>query len=908
MTTLAEFMIIAGADKCPSMLEKSLYDLWKSRMELYIENQEKGRMILNSLQNGPLVWPIIVEEDGGQAKVVKCYNCQGEDHMARQCTQPNRPRNAAWYNEKSMLAEAQKAGQILDEEQLVFLADPGIPDGKATHTTIPNTAAFQTEDLDAYDSDCDDVSNARRNVISSQHVASSLINDEETLILEECKLFSRGNSSTQQWEHFFTSSGKITLAVGTILHYQWQNNFSSGNLAVGMIFTNSGKILHWQWEYLGHLIPNNPPLNLMLHLQSTVNMSLTDINASLTEHNFLQQCKLFSRGNSSTQQWEHFFTSSGKMTLALGTILHYQWQNNFSSRNSAVGMIFTNRPGLQFMTLATSSSGLIPNHIPQQPCTLPKRDDWDRLFQPMFDEYFNAPTIVVSSVPIADAPRAVDIADSPVSTSINQDAPSTSIPSTKEQEHSPIISQGFEESLKTPHFHDDPFHKSLHEDMTSQGSSSNVRPSHTSFKLIGRWTKDHLIENVIRDPSRYVSTRKQLKTDVMWCYFVSFLTSVEPKNFKQAMTEPSWIDAMQEEIHEFERLQNKAGLVTQGFRQEEGIDFKESFALVTRIEAIRIFIENAANKNMTILQMYVKIAFLNGKLKEEAYGSDEYAYSVLVMVPWDRMVLSRPTGYSISQDLEDESTKEEPLEEPKEKGYLEESQEEADSDLLSDARSRRLLAKSGDSCEAKSNPNKFVIVFIDDILIYLKYKEEHEVHLNNNDGMHVDPSKIEAVKNWKVAKPLTSLTQKNQKYEWGKEQEEAFQTLKDNLCNALILSLPEGSEDFVVYSNASNQGLGCVLVQRGKSVIYTDHKSLQHIFDPKELNMRKRKWIKLFSDYECEICYHPGKANVVADSLSRKERLKHRLVRAMAMTIQSKVKRMILAAQSEAFKEENVPE
>ncbi|GJV25049.1 retrovirus-related pol polyprotein from transposon TNT 1-94 [Tanacetum coccineum] len=96
----------------------------------------------------------------GQARVVKCYNCQGEGHMARQCTQPKRPRNAAWYKEKAMLAEAQEAGQILDEEQLAFLADPGIPAGQA-QTIIPHNAAFQTEDLDTYDSDCDDLSTAQ---------------------------------------------------------------------------------------------------------------------------------------------------------------------------------------------------------------------------------------------------------------------------------------------------------------------------------------------------------------------------------------------------------------------------------------------------------------------------------------------------------------------------------------------------------------------------------------------------------------------------------------------------------------------------------------------------------------------------------------------------------------------------
>ncbi|GJY46835.1 retrovirus-related pol polyprotein from transposon TNT 1-94 [Tanacetum coccineum] len=213
------------------------------------------------------------------------------------------------------------------------------------------------------------------------------------------------------------------------------------------------------------------------------------------------------------------------------------------------------RPGLQCMTPATSSSGLVSNPILQQPCNLPPRDDWGRLFLPMFDEYFNPPTIAVSPVPVANAPRAVDLADSPVSTSIDQDASSISIPSTQDQEHSLIISQGFEESPKTPHFHDDPLHESLHEESTSQGPSSNVRPINTPFESLGRWTKDHPIENLIGDPSRSVSTRKQLQTDVMWCYFDAFLTSIELKNFKQAMIEPSWIDAMQEEIHEFERLQ-----------------------------------------------------------------------------------------------------------------------------------------------------------------------------------------------------------------------------------------------------------------------------------------------------------------------------------------------------------------
>ncbi|GJU45633.1 retrovirus-related pol polyprotein from transposon TNT 1-94 [Tanacetum coccineum] len=229
---------------------------------------------------------------------------------------------------------------------------------------------------------------------------------------------------------------------------------------------------------------------------------------------------------------------------------------------------FSSGPGLHSMTPSTSSSGL-----------------------PIFNEYFNPPSIAVSPVQEATAQRAVVLADSPMPTSIDQDAPSTKLP-------------------KTLIFCDDPLHESLHEDSTSQGSSLNVRQNHTLFEHLGRWTKDNPIANIIGDPSCFVSMRKQLETDVIWCYFDVFLTSVEPKNFKQAMIEPLWIDAMQEEIYEVERLEAR-----------RGIDFEESFALVARIEAIRIFIANAAHKNMTIYQMDVKTAFLNGELKEEVYVS-----------------------------------------------------------------------------------------------------------------------------------------------------------------------------------------------------------------------------------------------------------------------------------------------
>ncbi|GKC11815.1 reverse transcriptase domain-containing protein [Tanacetum coccineum] len=301
--------------------------------------------------------------------------------------------------------------------------------------------------------------------------------------------------------------------------------------------------------------------------------------------------------------------------------------------------------------------------------------------------------------------------------------------------------------------------------------------------------------------------------------------------------------------------------------------------------------------------------------------------------------------------------------------------------------------------------DKFVIVFIDDILIYLKTKEEHDAyltlilellkkeelyakflkcdfwlskvqflrHVTDSEGIHVDPAKIESIKDWespntpteicqflgladyyrrfiegfsKITMPMTKLTQKSVKFNWGEKEENAFQKLKQKLCSASILALPEESENFIVYCDASHKGLCAVLMQKEKiiayashqlkiheknytthdlelgavvfalkmwrhylydtkCVVFTDHNSLQHIPNQKDLNMRQRRWLELLSDYDCELCYHSGKANVVADALSRKSRPKPLRVQALVMTISLNLPMQILNAQVEARKEEN---
>ncbi|GJT13777.1 putative reverse transcriptase domain-containing protein [Tanacetum coccineum] len=169
--------------------------------------------------------------------------------------------------------------------------------------------------------------------------------------------------------------------------------------------------------------------------------------------------------------------------------------------------------------------------------------------------------------------------------------------------------------------------------------------------------------------------------------------------------------------------------------------------------------------------------------------------------------------------------------------------------------------------------DKFMIVFIDDISIYFKTREEHEVHLRLVlELLKKEKLKIKAVKNWEATR---TLSEKSKTFDWGEEQETTFQTLKDKLCNAPLLDLLSRLEDFVVYCDSSGLGLGCVLMQSGKVIAYA---SWQLKIHEKNYTTHDLK-LELFNDYDCEIRYHPGKANVVADALSRKERVKHKRVR-----------------------------
>ncbi|GJU71616.1 retrovirus-related pol polyprotein from transposon TNT 1-94 [Tanacetum coccineum] len=293
-------------------------------------------------------------------------------------------------------------------------------------------------------------------------------------------------------------------------------------------------------------------------------------------------------------------------------------------------------PEVGFYSLTRAKTPFLQHLVP------PSRTDWD-IVSTRFDEFLNPSPSVDHPAPEVVAPEVIapvlaDSTGSPSSTTVDQDAPSPSNSQTTPETEPPVIPNDVEEDnhdIEVAHMGNDPYFGVLIPEIPSDQSSSSgsihtiVHPDHQISKHNSKWTKDHPLENIIGELARPVSTRLQLHEQALFCYYDAFLTAVEPKTYKDALTQACWIEAMQEELNEFERLKvwelvprpDKVMVITLNYRQEEGIDFKESFALVARLEAIRIFLAFAAHMNMFVYQMDVKTTFLNDNLREEVYVS-----------------------------------------------------------------------------------------------------------------------------------------------------------------------------------------------------------------------------------------------------------------------------------------------
>nr|GEX82457.1 retrovirus-related Pol polyprotein from transposon TNT 1-94 [Tanacetum cinerariifolium] len=906
MTTLADKAILSGADNHPPMLEKDMYDSWKRIMELYMLNRQHGRMILEFVENGPLLWPTVKENgvtrpkkyseylqrkqfkltviqytsgpsgnNSGKQRVIVCYNCKGEGHMSKQSTKPKRKRDDAWFKDKVILVQAQANGQVLHEEELEFLADAGIAEAQSIQYVVTNNAAYQADDLDAYDSDCDEINstkialmvnfshygsdnlvevhnpdNVTNNVIDQDVQAiliseqSNIMNQSETEITKHLKekesleqmvtllkndfqkeesrnidkelalekqnskesnlslritivevpkelpKVSMVNSSLKKlkfhlasfdvvvkerttataitegtwgFEHtkacfrdeiipfvkalkdLFNSFDQFLIdelsEVQTVFNqmeqaieqHRPQGNTKKDRIQQTQSRAKKNKLedhprnlrpsLHNKKSVVntkaissipnsklnvnsdlkcatcnGCLFSNNHDSSVLEFINSVnarvksksakkpvnkkiwkptgkvVQIVLWYLDSGCSKHMTGDRSQLINcvqkylgtvkfRNDHVAKIMDYGDYKIGNVTISRVYFVEGLWHNLFSVGqfcDSDLEVAFRQHTcfirNLDGVDLLTGSRGnnlyTLENLEKLQPKTdivifigyaPTKKAFWiynrhtRRIVETIHFDFDGLTTMASehsssglalnemssTTIKLLTPPPSVDppapkviapIADviplvqaestgSPSSTTVDQDAPLPSKSQTILETQSHVIPQDVEEDI-----HDI--------EVAHIGNDLLFILQHNS-----KWTKDHPLDNIIDQLSRPVSIRLQLREQAFFCYYDAFLTSLKPKTYKDAMTQSCWIEAMQEELNEFERLENKARLVARGYRQEEGIDFEESFAPVARLEAIRIFLAHATHKNMVIYQMDVKTVFLNGNLREKVYVS-----------------------------------------------------------------------------------------------------------------------------------------------------------------------------------------------------------------------------------------------------------------------------------------------
>nr|GEZ35549.1 hypothetical protein [Tanacetum cinerariifolium] len=673
-------------------------------------------------------------------RVIVCYNYKGEGHMAKQCTKPKRKRDAEWFKDKVLIVQAQANEQVLQEEELDFLADPGTAESSTNQTVVMKNAAYQADDLDAYDSDCDELNSAKvalmanlshygsdnlEEVNNQNYTPNHLIPQEMQVPLtsEQSTILAHSNTENTIKRKVWKTTGKVFKSAGHIwkptrriftlvenvcpltmiatptIVPPWEpipivnstdkpvvtlvysrkpktkkvSNKMEPNNSWGSSSSNVPSLLFTCRQGLVRGLPKlkfekdllcsacamgkstrkthkpksedtNQEKLYLLHMDLCGPMRVESVNgkkyilvivddySQFTWVKFLRskdetldfiikflkmiQAEAMATAcltqNRSIIRLRHGKTSYELLHSKLPDLSFFHvfgalcYPTNDSENLAMASEHHSSRPALNEMTPGKISLGLVPTTSPSTSYVPPSRNDWDLLFQPMFDELLNPPPSVVNQAPEAITPIAhvippgnANSTDSPSSTTVEQDAPSTSNSPTPTETQSLVIPQDVGDNnmdIEVAHMGNDPLFGVPILEVTSVQSTTPASPqaivqtNHPMPHHNSKWTKDHPLNNMI-----------------------------EPKTYKEALTQSCWIEAMQEELNEFERLKNNARLVARGYRQEERIDFEESFALVARLKAIRIFLAYAAHKNMVVYQMDVKTAFLNGNLLEDVY-------------------------------------------------------------------------------------------------------------------------------------------------------------------------------------------------------------------------------------------------------------------------------------------------
>nr|GEX19622.1 retrovirus-related Pol polyprotein from transposon TNT 1-94 [Tanacetum cinerariifolium] len=562
MTTLADKAILSGADNRPPMLEKDMYDSWKSRMELYMMNRQHGIMILESVENGPLIWPSIEENRVTRPK--KYSELSATEAIQADCDE----RECKLYDEFDKYAY--KKGEILP---------------------------CQANDLDSYDSNCDELNTTKVALIENlSHYGLDVLAEVHNLDNTNNNMINQSVHVMPSSEQFIVVSHSETeiTSDSNIIPYSQKPRKSKTNVLVRKpkiikSISANNKEPSKSWGSIVSDVPSSSVDECRIHNGTEfINQTLCEYYDKVgISHKTFIVC--------STQQYGVVERRNRTLIEAAHTMLIY-----------AKALLF-----LWGKAVAT-----------------------DLLFQEIFDELLNPPPSVDPPAPevIALISKVVALepvvsTDSPSSTTIDQDALSHSNSQTSLETQSSVISNYVKEEnhdLDFAHMNNDPFFGiSISKNISNTSSSSDVIPTVVrtaapNSEHVNKWTKDHPSDNIIGELKRLVSIKLQLHEQALFCYYDVFLSSVEPKTYKDALTQARWIEAMQEEINEFEHLKvwelisrldkvmvitlkwiykvkldelggilkNKARLVARGYRQEEGIDFEKSFALFARLDAV----------------------------------------------------------------------------------------------------------------------------------------------------------------------------------------------------------------------------------------------------------------------------------------------------------------------------------
>ncbi|GJU43312.1 retrovirus-related pol polyprotein from transposon TNT 1-94 [Tanacetum coccineum] len=490
--TLAEYMILSGADNRPPMLDKDLYDSWKSQMEIYMQNREHGRMILESVEHGPLIWPTV--EENGVIRTKKYAELSAAEKIQVDCdikatniilqglpadiyslVNHHRVIKDLWERvqllmQGTSLTKQERECKLYD----VFDKFTHIK-GETLHTflnsLLPEWSKFVTDVKlvkDLHTSNFDQLhAYLEQHELYGNEVRFDVLvfspEDDPIACLNKAMAFLTAVAPSRG------DKGKIILVLriramlqgqGEILQVDWRELLNATNAKTKDLNTydsDCDDLSTAQAVLMANISNYGSDIISELYYfygPEAINTACYTQNCSLIRHRYNKTPYEFMQDKKPDLSFLHVFGSLcyptndhedlGKFDAKadIGIFVSYAPAKKafriynrrtriisetihvtFDELTTMASKQFSSGPGLHYMTPAASSTGLISNPISQQPCIPPIRDDCDRLFQPMFDEYFNPPTIVVSSVQEADAPRAEVLADSPVSTSIDQDAP-----------------------------------------------------------------------------------------------------------------------------------------------------------------------------------------------------------------------------------------------------------------------------------------------------------------------------------------------------------------------------------------------------------------------------------------------------------------------------------------------------